>query len=246
MTSVTETRSQTPTTETTDDAGTHGPAKGIAALALAALGVVFGDIGTSPLYALRTVFTIDGGIVQANQEDVYGVISMMFWSITVIVSIKYVLVLMRADNNGEGGVMALAALARGCTPSGAGERRSSSSSGSSASRSSTATRSSPRPCPCSPPSRACRRRPPRWNTSSCRSPRSSSCCCSRCSGSAPARSATCSARSCCSGSSSSPLPASRTSWRTRVSCRASRPPGPSPSSSPTRTSRSSRWVRSCS
>ncbi|WP_441294370.1 KUP/HAK/KT family potassium transporter, partial [Curtobacterium sp. MCBA15_013] len=79
---------------------------------MAALGVVFGDIGTSPLYALRTVFTIDGGIVQANQEDVYGVISMMFWSITIIVSIKYVLVLMRADNNGEGGVMALAALAR--------------------------------------------------------------------------------------------------------------------------------------
>src|ERR1700712_3332043 len=85
---------------------------GIAGLALAALGVVFGDIGTSPLYALRTVFTIDGGVVHANQEDVYGVISMMFWSITIVVSIKYVLILMRADNNGEGGVMALAALAR--------------------------------------------------------------------------------------------------------------------------------------
>ena len=80
-------------------------------LALAALGVVFGDIGTSPLYALRTVFTIDGGAVKANEGDVYGVISMMFWSITIVVSIKYVLVLMRADNNGEGGVMALAALA---------------------------------------------------------------------------------------------------------------------------------------
>src|ERR1700712_5159650 len=87
----------------------HG---GIAALALAALGVVFGDIGTSPLYALRTVFTIDNGAVKATQGDVYGVISMMFWSITIIVSIKYVLILMRADNNGEGGVMALAALAR--------------------------------------------------------------------------------------------------------------------------------------
>jgi KUP system potassium uptake protein len=85
---------------------------GVAALALAALGVVFGDIGTSPLYALRTVFTIDGGVVHANDEDVYGVISMMFWSITIIVSIKYVLIVMRADNNGEGGVMALAALAR--------------------------------------------------------------------------------------------------------------------------------------
>ncbi len=88
------------------------PGKGVVALALAALGVVFGDIGTSPLYALRTVFTIDGGIVKATQEDVYGVISIMFWSVTVVVSIKYVLVLMRADNNGEGGVMALAALAR--------------------------------------------------------------------------------------------------------------------------------------
>jgi KUP system potassium uptake protein len=82
------------------------------ALALAALGVVFGDIGTSPLYALRTVFTIDDGAVSVNKEDVYGVISMMFWAITIVVSIKYVLILMRADNNGEGGVMALAALAR--------------------------------------------------------------------------------------------------------------------------------------
>lgn len=123
MPSVTETRSETPTepskptdhttptTDTTDDGG-HAPRKGVAVLALAALGVVFGDIGTSPLYALRTVFTIDDGLVKANQEDVYGVISMMFWSITIIVSIKYVLILMRADNDGEGGVMALAALAR--------------------------------------------------------------------------------------------------------------------------------------
>jgi KUP system potassium uptake protein len=111
VTSVTETRSPAPTSDTVDDPS-HGPAKGIAALALTALGVVFGDIGTSPLYALRTVFTIDGGIVKANQEDVYGVISIMFWSVTIVVSIKYVLVLMRADNDGEGGVMALAALAR--------------------------------------------------------------------------------------------------------------------------------------
>ncbi|WP_260855675.1 potassium transporter Kup [Curtobacterium sp. 9128] len=94
-----------------DDAG-GGVPRSLMGLALAALGVVFGDIGTSPLYALRTVFTIDGGIVKPVPEDVYGVISMMFWSITIIVSIKYVLVLMRADNNGEGGVMALAALAR--------------------------------------------------------------------------------------------------------------------------------------
>jgi KUP system potassium uptake protein len=84
---------------------------GVTVLALGALGVVFGDIGTSPLYALRTVFTIDNGAVSPSRGDVYGVISMMFWSITIVVSIKYVLILMRADNDGEGGVMALAALA---------------------------------------------------------------------------------------------------------------------------------------
>ena len=83
-----------------------------AGLVLAALGIVFGDIGTSPLYALQTVFSIDHGAVRPTEADVYGVISMMFWSITLIVSIKYISVLMRADNDGEGGVMALTALAR--------------------------------------------------------------------------------------------------------------------------------------
>ncbi len=92
-------------------AGGHGP-RFAAVAAIAALGVVFGDIGTSPLYALKTVFLLDGGAVRANQEDVFGVISLMFWSITIIVSIKYVSILMRADNEGEGGVMALAALAQ--------------------------------------------------------------------------------------------------------------------------------------
>jgi KUP system potassium uptake protein len=89
-----------------------GLRRGLVTAALAALGVVFGDIGTSPLYALKTVFTIDGGIVRATEADVYGVVSLMFWSITIIVSVKYLGVLMRADNNGEGGVMALAALAQ--------------------------------------------------------------------------------------------------------------------------------------
>ncbi|MEP6629856.1 MAG: KUP/HAK/KT family potassium transporter, partial [Lapillicoccus sp.] len=83
-----------------------------AGLVLGALGVVFGDIGTSPLYALQTVFSLDQGEVKPTPEDVYGVISLVFWSVTVIVSVKYVLVVMRADNEGEGGVMALAALAR--------------------------------------------------------------------------------------------------------------------------------------
>jgi KUP system potassium uptake protein len=77
---------------------------------IAALGVVFGDIGTSPLYALQTVFAIDGGIVKATESDVFGVISLVFWSITLIVSIKYVTFILRADNDGEGGIMALTAL----------------------------------------------------------------------------------------------------------------------------------------
>jgi KUP system potassium uptake protein len=81
-------------------------------LVLAALGIVFGDIGTSPLYALQTVFSIDDGAVRPTVADVYGVVSMMFWSVTLIVSIKYLGILMRADNDGEGGVMALTALAR--------------------------------------------------------------------------------------------------------------------------------------
>ncbi|WP_243062288.1 potassium transporter Kup [Humibacter sp. RRB41] len=89
-----------------------GHRAGAVAAAVAALGVVFGDIGTSPLYALKTVFLLDGGAVRPVQEDVYGVVSLIFWSITIIVSIKYVGILMRADNDGEGGVMALAALAQ--------------------------------------------------------------------------------------------------------------------------------------
>jgi len=73
------------------------------ALTLAALGVVFGDIGTSPLYALHAVFSVDGGAVKPDEATVYGVISMVFWSVTVIVSLKYVTFIMRADNEGEGG-----------------------------------------------------------------------------------------------------------------------------------------------
>lgn len=79
---------------------------------LAALGVVFGDIGTSPLYALKTVFALDGGIVGTSQEDVYGVVSMIFWSVALIVSVKYIGFVLRADNDGEGGIMSLAHLTR--------------------------------------------------------------------------------------------------------------------------------------
>ena len=93
----------------------HGRAArtGTAALALGALGVVYGDIGTSPLYALQAVFSAHNGAVRATPADVYGVISLVFWSITMIVSVKYVSFIMRADNGGEGGIMALTALLDG-------------------------------------------------------------------------------------------------------------------------------------
>src|SRR3954471_15419045 len=87
-----------------------GAKTGMAALTAGALGVVFGDIGTSPLYALQTVFSADHHAVRATQAGVYGVISLVFWTITIIVSVKYVTFIMRADNEGEGGIMALIAL----------------------------------------------------------------------------------------------------------------------------------------
>jgi KUP system potassium uptake protein len=83
-----------------------------AGLTLGALGVVFGDIGTSPLYAIQTVFSIDGGVVKATRSDVLGIASLVFWSLALIVSVKYLLFVLRASNDGEGGVMALAALVR--------------------------------------------------------------------------------------------------------------------------------------
>jgi KUP system potassium uptake protein len=85
---------------------------GLAVLSLGALGIVFGDIGTSPLYALQTVFAADEHAVRPTESGVYGVISLVFWAITLIVSIKYVTLIMRADNEGEGGIMALIALIR--------------------------------------------------------------------------------------------------------------------------------------
>ena len=80
-----------------------------AGLTMAALGVVYGDIGTSPLYALKEVF--HGGHVPLTQNNILGVLSLIFWTMTVVVSIKYVILILRADNNGEGGLIAMLALA---------------------------------------------------------------------------------------------------------------------------------------
>ncbi|MBP6898624.1 MAG: potassium transporter Kup [Burkholderiaceae bacterium] len=81
----------------------------LAALTLGALGVVYGDIGTSPLYALKEVF--HAGHVPATPDNILGVLSLIFWTMTIIVSLKYVLLILRADNNGEGGLIAMLALA---------------------------------------------------------------------------------------------------------------------------------------
>jgi KUP system potassium uptake protein len=83
------------------------------ALALGALGVVFGDIGTSPLYTVQTVFNPDDPHpIAAARENIFGVISLIFWAVTIIVTVTYVLLVMRADNDGEGGIMALITLIR--------------------------------------------------------------------------------------------------------------------------------------
>ncbi|MEU8264260.1 potassium transporter Kup [Micromonospora sp. NPDC048999] len=99
---------------------TAGKAAGLTLL-VGALGVVYGDIGTSPLYALKTLFSLDRNLVP-NTPDVFGVISLIFWTITLIVSIKYVIFILRADNDGEGGVMALAALAQRALRNAGGRR----------------------------------------------------------------------------------------------------------------------------
>ena len=83
---------------------------GRAALSLAALGVVFGDIGTSPVYTFRECFNPEHGL-PLDAEHVLGVLSMIFWALIIVVTIKYVLLIMRADNQGEGGILALLALA---------------------------------------------------------------------------------------------------------------------------------------
>ncbi|MGE5386380.1 MAG: potassium transporter Kup [Betaproteobacteria bacterium] len=93
-----------------DQQGSGISGKQLAALSLAALGVVYGDIGTSPLYAMKEVFAGNHPI-PINDANIYGSLSLFFWALIVVVSIKYVSFIMRADNRGEGGIMALIALA---------------------------------------------------------------------------------------------------------------------------------------
>ena len=92
------------------------------AVIVGALGVVFGDIGTSPIYTLQTVFNPgDPHPVPVSTDNVFGVVSLVFWSVMIIVTVTYVLLAMRADNQGEGGIMALITLLRRWT--GRGSRR---------------------------------------------------------------------------------------------------------------------------
>src|SRR3954468_8743063 len=99
-------------TSTTPARARHARAAGTAraaTLTLGALCVGVGDIGPSPLYAVQTVFSAHNHAVKPDEASVYGVISLVFWAITIIVSVKYVTFIMRADNEGEGGIMALIA-----------------------------------------------------------------------------------------------------------------------------------------
>jgi KUP system potassium uptake protein len=94
---------------TTEPAHRDASGRYLALLSLGALGVVYGDIGTSPLYALRECFSGPHGLA-ATHDNVLGVLSLIFWALTIIISVKYIGVIMRADNRGEGGILALTAL----------------------------------------------------------------------------------------------------------------------------------------
>ena len=87
----------------------------IAALTLAAIGIVYGDIGTSPLYTMKTVFSSEHGLALTS-ANLLGAVSLIFWGLTIIVSLKYVALILRADNRGEGGIMALMSLALSSLP----------------------------------------------------------------------------------------------------------------------------------
>jgi KUP system potassium uptake protein len=112
MSSTPDTAPGPPDSPPTSRTPTPAVQGGAAALTLGALGVVFGDIGTSPLYAMKETFSEEHGLAP-DPGSVYGVLSLVFWAITIIVSVKYVVFVMRADNRGEGGIMALISLIQG-------------------------------------------------------------------------------------------------------------------------------------
>src|SRR5687767_6169745 len=91
--------------------GPPGPPRGryLATLSLVALGVVYGDIGTSPIYAIRETFHA-GYEISASIRNVFGILSLIFWSLTIVISIKYLVFILRAGNRGEGGILALTSL----------------------------------------------------------------------------------------------------------------------------------------
>src|SRR5215468_1756566 len=88
----------------------HPTGKRLAFLSLTALGIVYGDIGTSPLYALQQCFTSKEFSIVPTPQNVFGVLSLIVWLIVLVVSVKYIVFIMRADNRGEGGILALMAL----------------------------------------------------------------------------------------------------------------------------------------
>lgn len=90
-------------------ASTGSSSASVRALTLGALGVVFGDIGTSPLYAFKQCFTSEQGVA-LNESNVLGILSLIVWSLLLVISVKYVVIMLRADNRGEGGVLALSTL----------------------------------------------------------------------------------------------------------------------------------------
>src|SRR5882757_11540406 len=104
-----------PTTpeSTTPARARSGRQTGRLAVAVGALGVVYGDIGTSPIYTVQTIFNPgDPHPVPITTDNIYGVVSLLFWSVMIIVTLTYVTLVMHADNDGEGGIMALIALLR--------------------------------------------------------------------------------------------------------------------------------------
>src|ERR1700761_7990442 len=100
-----------------DDESPHASSTPLALSAVAALGVVFGDIGTSPLYAMQAALAALGG-EHAPHGDIIGMISLILWALMLAVSLKYVAIVMNADNDGEGGMLALVALVAGKQHSG--------------------------------------------------------------------------------------------------------------------------------